>query len=99
MSSRPSYKTFVVVTMFLWVRATFTSYRSKLSIVRGTGPWLVDHTGRRHLDCVNNVCHVGHAHPHVVAALTRQAAVLNTNTRYLHPTILDYAERLAATFP
>ena len=76
-----------------------TSYRSKLSIVRGTGPWLVDHTGRHHLDCVNNVCHVGHAHPHVVAALTRQAAVLNTNTRYLHPTILDYAERLAATFP
>jgi 4-aminobutyrate aminotransferase-like enzyme/Ser/Thr protein kinase RdoA (MazF antagonist) len=76
-----------------------TSYRSKLSIVRGEGAWLVDHTGRHHLDCVNNVCQVGHAHPHVVDALARQAAVLNTNTRYLHRTILDYAERLAATFP
>ncbi len=76
-----------------------TSYRSKLTIVRGTGSWLVDHTGRHHLDCVNNVCHVGHAHPHVVEALARQAALLNTNTRYLHRTILDYAERLAATFP
>ena len=76
-----------------------TSYRHHLSIVRGAGTWLYDHTGRGYLDCVNNVAHVGHAHPHVVAAIARQAAVLNTNTRYLHHTILDYAERLAATFP
>ena len=75
------------------------SYRRPLTIVRGTGTWLVDHTGRHFLDCVNNVCHVGHAHPHVVEAIARQAAVLNTNTRYLHPTILDYGERLAALFP
>jgi len=76
-----------------------TSYRRHLSIIRGEGPWLYDHTGRGYLDCVNNVAHVGHAHPHVVQAIARQAAVLNTNTRYLHRTILDYAERLAATFP
>ena len=76
-----------------------TSYRDHLSIVRGEGAWLFDHTGRGYLDCVNNVAHVGHAHPHVVAAIARQAAVLNTNTRYLHRTILDYAERLAATLP
>ena len=75
------------------------SYRRPLSIVRGEGTWLVDHTGRAHLDCVNNVAHVGHSHPHVADALARQSRVLNTNTRYLHPTILDYAERLAALFP
>lgn len=75
------------------------SYRRPLSIVRGEGTWLVDHTGRAHLDCVNNVAHVGHAHPHVVAATARQASLLNTNTRYLHRTILDYAERLASLFP
>ena len=75
------------------------SYRRPLSIVRGEGAWLIDHTGRAYLDAVNNVAHVGHAHPHVVEAIARQAAVLNTNTRYLHRTILDYAERLAATFP
>jgi 4-aminobutyrate aminotransferase-like enzyme/Ser/Thr protein kinase RdoA (MazF antagonist) len=75
------------------------SYRRPLTILRGQGTWLVDHTGRAHLDCVNNVAHVGHAHPHVVEAIARQATVLNTNTRYLHPTILEYAERLAATFP
>ena len=76
-----------------------TSYLHHLSIVRGEGAWLYDHTGRGYLDCVNNVAHVGHAHPHVVQAIARQAALLNTNTRYLHRTILDYAERLAATFP
>ena len=76
-----------------------TSYRQHLSIVRGEGAWLYDHTGRGYLDCVNNVAHVGHSHPHVVEAIARQATVLNTNTRYLHRTILDYAERLAATFP
>lgn len=75
------------------------SYRRPLSIVRGEGTWLIDHTGRAHLDCVNNVAHVGHAHPHVAEAIARQSAVLNTNTRYLHTTILDYAERLAALFP
>ena len=75
------------------------SYPRPLTIVRGERAHLIDHTGRVHIDAVNNVCHVGHAHPRVVDALARQAAVLNTNTRYLHPTILDYAERLAATFP
>ena len=76
-----------------------TSYRRHLSIVRGEGAWLVDHRGRAYLDCVNNVAHVGHSHPRVVEAITRQAAVLNTNTRYLHRGILDYGERLAALFP
>ena len=75
------------------------SYRNKLNIVRGQGAYLFDHTGRQYLDCVNNICHVGHCHPHVVDALQRQANVLNTNTRYLHSTILDFAERIAATLP
>ncbi len=75
------------------------SYRKKLKIVRGHGAYLYDHTGRAFLDGVNNICHVGHSHPHVVGALARQAAILNTNTRYLHDTILDYAERLGSHFP
>lgn len=75
------------------------SYRKKLKIVRGKGAYLYDHTGRAFLDGVNNICHVGHSHPHVVAALARQASVLNTNTRYLHDMILDYAERLGSYFP
>ncbi len=75
------------------------SYRAPLEILRGAGTSLFDETGREFLDMVNNVAHVGHAHPRVVAAGARQMAVLNTNTRYLHPSILRYAERLAATLP
>lgn len=76
-----------------------TSYAKKLKIVRGRGAYLYDHTGRAYVDAVNNICHVGHAHPRVVEALSRQASILNTNTRYLHDTLLDYVERLGATFP
>jgi hypothetical protein len=75
------------------------SYRHKLEIVRGEGAYLFDHRGRAYVDGVNNICHVGHSHPHVVEAIARQAAILNTNTRYLHETILDYAERLGRKFP
>ena len=59
--------------------------------------WLFDADGRRVLDAYNNVPSVGHCHPHVVEAITRQAATLNTNTRYLDAKILDYAERLLQT--
>lgn len=75
------------------------SYARKLKMVRGMGAYLYDHTGRAFLDAVNNITHVGHCHPHVVAAIARQAGILNTNTRYLHNTLIDYAERLGRTFP
>lgn len=76
-----------------------TSYREPLEIVRGTGQYLFASDGRRYLDCVNNVCHVGHCHPHVVAAGREQMARLNTNTRYLHDHLVEYAERLTALLP
>ncbi|MHA6265345.1 aspartate aminotransferase family protein [Aliiroseovarius sp. CAU 1755] len=74
-----------------------TFYDNPVHIVRGDGAWLWDADGHRFLDCYNNVPHVGHAHPKVVEAITRQAATLNTHTRYLHEGILDYAERLTDT--
>jgi 4-aminobutyrate aminotransferase-like enzyme/Ser/Thr protein kinase RdoA (MazF antagonist) len=75
------------------------SYDEPLKIVRGRGAHLFDHGGRPYLDLVNNVCHVGHCHPTVVAAGQAQMARLNTNTRYLHDGLTDYAERLAGTLP
>jgi 4-aminobutyrate aminotransferase-like enzyme len=75
------------------------SYRQPLHIVRGMGAYLYDADGRAYLDCVNNVAHVGHAHPRVVDAGARQMALLNTNTRYLHDAVLDYAQRLIGTMP
>ena len=75
------------------------SYQEPLQIERALMQHLYDHDGQRYLDCVNNVPHVGHNHPRVVAAAQDQTAILNTNTRYLHETILTYAEALAATLP
>jgi 4-aminobutyrate aminotransferase-like enzyme/Ser/Thr protein kinase RdoA (MazF antagonist) len=72
-------------------------YAKPAEFVRGEGVWLVDADGRRVLDAYNNVPSVGHCHPHVVEAITRQASTLNTNTRYLDSSILDYAERLLGT--
>ena len=80
-------------------QALSISYGEPLEIVRGERAYLYDGDGNTWLDLVNNVCHVGHAHPRVTAALTEQAAVLNTNTRYLHPALVTYARRLAATLP
>ena len=70
-----------------------------IHIVRGRGTLLYDAAGRDYLDLVNNVCQVGHAHPAVAAAISGQAARLNTNTRYLYRQLTEYAEALTATLP
>jgi 4-aminobutyrate aminotransferase-like enzyme/Ser/Thr protein kinase RdoA (MazF antagonist) len=75
------------------------TYERPLHLVRGEGARMYDPDGRPYLDCYNNVPVVGHSHPRVVAAIARQAATLNTNTRYLHETVVGLAERLVATMP
>jgi 4-aminobutyrate aminotransferase-like enzyme/Ser/Thr protein kinase RdoA (MazF antagonist) len=74
-------------------------YESPLHIVRGEGVWLYDDEGDRYLDVYNNVPHVGHCHPRVVQAISRQARMLNTSTRYLHGLILELAERITGRLP
>ncbi len=75
------------------------AYEKPLNIVRGEMQYLFDDEGRRYLDAYNNVAHVGHCHPKVVAAGQRQVELLNTNTRYLSDLIIQFAERLTATLP
>ena len=75
-----------------------TFYGVPLHLVRGQGVWVWDDKGQKYLDCYNNVPHVGHCHPHVVAAISEQAATLNIHTRYLHDGIIEFAERLTAKF-
>jgi 4-aminobutyrate aminotransferase-like enzyme len=75
------------------------SYERPLHLVGARGAWLVDADGREYLDAYNNVPVVGHGHPRVVEAIARQARALNTNTRYLHRSTLELAERLKATMP
>jgi 4-aminobutyrate aminotransferase-like enzyme/Ser/Thr protein kinase RdoA (MazF antagonist) len=75
------------------------SYRQPIKMVRGAGQFLLDDAGRKYLDTVNNVAHVGHEHPRVVAAGQRQMAVLNTNTRYLHENLVRFVDELLSTMP
>ena len=75
------------------------SYSEPLKIVRGWRQYLYDETGRAFLDVYNNVPLVGHSHPRVVEAVSRQMALLNTNTRYLHDNINLFARRLTALMP
>ena len=70
-------------------------YETPLHFVRGEGVWLYDQDGNAYLDAYNNVASVGHSHPRVVAAIAKQAATLNTHTRYLHDGVLAPAETAA----
>ncbi|UCE10308.1 MAG: aminotransferase class III-fold pyridoxal phosphate-dependent enzyme [Candidatus Thorarchaeota archaeon] len=74
-------------------------YEEPIEIVEGYMQYLYDKDGRAYLDARNNVPIVGHSHPKVVEALQRQAAVLNTNTRYIHEALVEYAEKLCTKFP
>ncbi|WP_199254009.1 aspartate aminotransferase family protein [Mycolicibacterium mengxianglii] len=74
-------------------------YERPVHLVRGQGSYLFDAAGERYLDAYNNVASVGHCHPHVVEAVTRQLSTLNTHTRYLHESIVGYSRRLLATLP
>ena len=92
-------KSLIDVRARLLGRNLSVAYERPLNIVRGSMQYLYDDEGRRYLDAYNNVAHVGHCHPKVVAAGQRQMELLNTNTRYLSEIILEYATKLTATFP
>src|SRR6266702_4061100 len=74
-------------------------YEQPVNFVRAQGVWLYDHEDRPYLDAYNNVPAVGHCHPHVVEAISRQATLINTHTRYLSDIVYSYAERLLARLP
>jgi len=75
------------------------SYDQPLHLVRGEGVWVYTSDAERFLDVYNNVPHVGHAHPAVVAAIANQAKRIASNTRYLDTRIIEYVERLTDTLP
>ncbi|NXJ61318.1 AT2L1 lyase, partial [Rostratula benghalensis] len=73
--------------------------KDPLKIVRAQGQYMFDEKGEKYLDCINNVAHVGHSHPSVTKAATKQMELLNTNSRFLHDNLVQYAQRLTATLP
>jgi 4-aminobutyrate aminotransferase-like enzyme/Ser/Thr protein kinase RdoA (MazF antagonist) len=82
-----------------FARSQRSYYRRPMNLVAGRGSWLYDDQGRAYLDAINNVSHVGHANPRVVAAAAGQLGRLNTNSRFVYPGIAQYAERLTSLLP
>lgn len=74
-------------------------YAAPPQIERGWRAHLVDTGARAYLDMVNNVTSVGHAHPRITAAVTRQVSRLNTNSRFHYAALPLFASALAATLP
>ena len=68
-------------------------------IVRGWREHLVDAHGRVYLDTLNNVTSVGHAHPRLVEAVAEQWRLINTNSRFHYPAVVELSERLASLVP
>jgi len=68
-------------------------------MVRGWKEYLVDADARVYLDVLNNVTSIGHAHPRLIDAVTRQWSLLNTNSRFNYPEVVEFSERLSALLP
>ncbi|XP_040274314.1 ethanolamine-phosphate phospho-lyase [Bufo bufo] len=73
--------------------------KDPIKIVCAKGQYMFDERGEKYLDCINNVAHVGHSHPEVTKAAVKQMELLNTNSRFLHDNLVQYAESLTATLP
>ena len=76
-----------------------TYARSDLAFDRGEGAYLIDTEGRRYLDFAAGVAvnSLGHAHPHLVEALRKQAGKLwHTSNLYQIPVQERLATRLVA---
>ncbi len=74
-----------------------TYARANLAFERGEGVWLVATNGERYLDFTSGVAvnALGHAHPHMIAALTAQAQkVWHVSNLYQVPEAERVAQRL-----
>lgn len=74
-------------------------YANPPRIERGWRHHLLSTDGRSYLDVVNNVTPLGHAHPRVEQAVSRQLRRLNTNSRFHYASVVEFTERLAALLP
>ena len=80
----------------------FLYYQQPIMLVEGKMQYVWDDAGKRYLDGLGGIVtiSVGHCHPHVVAAATKQNQVLqHSTTIYLHPNVVAFAEKLASKLP
>lgn len=100
--SGPSKEEVLAMRKEFCTPALVTYYKNPIMLVEGKMQYVFDETGRRYLDAFGGIVTVsiGHCHPRVMAAVNAQNALLqHLTTIYLHPTIAQYAKKLASTFP
>lgn len=75
------------------------SYRKPIHMAAALFQYMYAADGNTYLDAYNNIPHVGHCHPAVTEAASRQIRKLNTNTRYLFESYVSYSGQLLSLFP
>ncbi|MEI9907272.1 MAG: acetylornithine transaminase [Actinomycetota bacterium] len=81
-----------------WNGALQSNYGApSITLVSGKGSVLVDSNGKKYLDFLGGIATnvLGHAHPSVVSAVTKQVKTLgHVSNFYIHPGVVDLAEKL-----
>ena len=70
------------------------SYQEPLHIVKGEGQYLYDNNGKKYLDAVNNISHVGHWHTKVIEAANRQNKKLNKTSSHRKAMFMNLSNAL-----
>ena len=89
---------------FFKYQAQTSTHPLALEISRAAGSYLYDTSGKAHLDFVAGVsaCSLGHCHPEVVAAVTKQASSymhVMVYGEYIQEPAVTYCRELAALLP
>ena len=75
------------------------SYKDPILLLRAYKNYMFDESGRCYLDFYNNVPHVGHSHPRIADLVSKQLKLINSNTRYLHPSQKKLSDKILSKFP
>jgi len=75
------------------------SYSTPIFMSSAAFQYMYDMDGNTYLDAYNNIPLIGHSHPKISEAVSKQVRKLNTNTRYHNASLCEYSERLLSLFP
>ena len=83
-----------------WSNSVQNNYGSPtIALVKGKGIVVTDADGKQYLDFLGGIATniLGHAHPAIVKAVTKQVSILShVSNFYVHPNAVELAEKLAS---
>ena len=83
-----------------WINSVQNNYGSpSIALVKGKGIVVTDADGKQYLDFLGGIATniLGHAHPAIVKAVTKQVSILShVSNFYVHPNAVELAEKLAS---